>query len=493
MNLRSICTRLNQYLIDSEDLYWRNWVGLQDDIDIAGLSQKTGDLFSLETIGYVRNLLKQAKTASESHRLRSILGQLTLSFMENQGADTQQKVLNREAATMVSWKGEEIPLRTFRVRTLNEPDRDRRKQMIEHRESVVEKEINPLKLTLLNGMFESVRQMGYANYIELCQETQNRDFRQFASEMEQFLSDTESVYREHLDYYLNMTTGKSLDDSTHSADLTAVMRCNIFDAHFPSDQLVPTLKQTVGGMGYGLDKIHLDLEDRPNKKPRPCVSAVNPPEDVRLTIYPVGGYEDYSGLLHETGHALHFIHETPQLDFIHKYWGDRGFTEGTAYLFQNITLNPVWLKTVMKLRDIRALQKYTAFMGILRFRRLIGQFLYLMDLFETDNPESVKDKYLFHLERAHQVKFDASNYLTFDMELYSAGYIRARMFELQLRNYLIKRFDENWWQKPDTGNYLNSLFVNGRMNRADDVVKDLGYNSLDPDYYRENYLSTLLS
>jgi len=492
MNLQSICTRLNQYLIDSEDLYWKNWVGLQDKIDIASLGRKTGDLFSIKTIDFIRKLLFSETDPVEKNRLRSILGQITLSYMENMSVDIKQQILNKEAVTTVDWNGKAVALRSFAVQIVNEPDKNKRRDMINLREKTVEKEINPLRMKLLSQMFSSVKDMGYNNYIDLCQETQNRDFREFAKEMESFLSDTEEIYRKYLSYFLELATGNTLNSDTYVSDLTAIMRCKLFDKMFPSKNLLPVLKKTVGGMGFSLDKIHLDLDDRPSKISRPCVSAVNPPEDVRLTIYPMGGFDDYSGLLHETGHALHFIHEIPDLNFIHKFWGDRGFTEGTAYLFQNITLNSTWLNEIMGLTDIESLQKYSAFMGILRFRRLIGQFLYLMDLFETEDPESVKDRYLFHSQRAHQVKFNASDYLKFDMELYSAGYIRARMFEVQLRDNMIQRFGQTWWNSLETGEYLKTLFKHGRMNRADDVVVELGYKKLDSDYYKQHYLGNLV-
>jgi len=493
MNLQSICDRLNEYLIESENLHWRNWVGLQDDVNFEVLNKKTGDLFSLETIDFIRNKLKLSETESESHRLRSILGQLTLSFMENVGIDIQQEVLRKEAATCVVWKNESIPLRSFQVKILNESDRFMRREMASLRETVINKEINPLRVRLMARMFTAVKEMGYKDYVELCEETQGRDFRSFAKKMEIFLDQTESIYRENLNNYLLMTTGTELNKDSHSSDLTAVMKCNLFDADFPPDKLLPVLKETVEGLGFSLDKIHLDLEDRPNKKPRPCVSAVNPPDDVRLTIYPVGGFEDYSGLLHETGHALHFVNEKPDLDFIFKFWGDRGFTEGMAYLFQNITMNEAWLKKIVKLKTVAPLIKYNSFMGILRFRRLIGQFLYLMEFFTSDNPATLQNRYSHHFQRAHLVQFDSCDYMTFDMELYTAGYLRARMFELQLRENIVKQFGEMWWQKPAAGNFLVDLFQDGRKNRADDVVVQLGYNGLDPQYYKKQYIDRLLN
>jgi len=492
MNLESICTQLNAYLVESEDLYWQNWVGLKSDIQIAALNARYPDLFSLNAIDLVRTRLNREDNPEECHRLRAILGQLTLSSMENVAADLQQDILKKEAETSVQWNSETIPIRTFQVRIMQEPDPEKRREMIRLRKDAIDAHIHPLRCRMMEKMFQVVRDMGYDNYIALCEETQDRDFRAFAEDMNRFMDTTEAVYRKYLDRFLSRTTGSGLTDKSHSADLTSVMKCGLFDRDFPPEQLLPVLHQTVESMGFSMDPVHLDLEDRPHKKPRPCVSAVNPPDDVRLTIYPLGGFEDYSGLLHEAGHAIHFVHETRDLDFIFKFWGDRGFTEGTAYLFQNITMNPVWLREIIGISDPSELLEYNAFMGILRFRRLIGQFLYQLELFASDDPAAMSDRYVYHFERAHQVKFEATDYLSFDMEFYSAGYVRARMFELQLREYLENEFGPDWWRRKSCGDFLVTLFRNGRKNRADDVVKHLGYIGLSPAIYRDRYTRNLV-
>ncbi|MCD4652552.1 hypothetical protein K8T06_01295, partial [bacterium] len=63
---------------------------------------------------------------------------------------------------------------------------------------------------------------------------------------------------------------------------------------------------------------------------------------------------------------------------------------------------------------------------------------------------------------------------------------------LQLREYFVMRFGEEWWQNPAAGKYLVMLFCDGRKKRADDVVVQLGYNGLDSDYYQKHYIEGLI-
>ncbi len=491
MNISDIRNRLHQYLIESEDMYWQNWVGLQDEIDIVGLYSKYQDIFSRKSIETVQSLLRTETDPDLVHRYRSLLGQLTLSRMESITADLQQAVLKKESETTVTWESETIALRSFGVRIFNESDPERRKQMSALRENTVHSELNPIRKDIIGNLLTAISDLGYDNYISLCNETQNRDLASFAKQMRQFLKKSQSVFEKYLDIYFQNETGAPRTETTHFSDLTAVLRSSKYDPYFPGDRLVPVLNQSMAAMGFNLDKIHFDLEDRPKKKQRPCVSAVNPPEDVRLTVYPMGGFEDYAGLLHETGHAIHFIHEIPDLDFEFKYWGDRGFTEGTAYLFQHMTMNETWLKDVIGLEDPGEFIRFNAFLNIYRFRRLIGQFLYQIELFTSDSQEHLQDRYRINMEDTHGVKFDTSGYLHFDLEFYSAGYLRARLFEVQLREYLVQTFGPAWWNTQKTGTYLQSLYRYGRKLRADDVVRHLGFDSLDTDLYLERQLAIL--
>jgi hypothetical protein len=491
MELGDVRNQLLSFLVESEDLYWQNWIGVQDQIDIAALYAKYSGILSIETLAGVQRRLRNESDPEKKQRLQALYGALTLGYLEFRTSRLQQHILKKEAETAVEWHGETIPLRSFGVRILNEPSRDIRMEMIEKKEEMVTREINPVRIDWIQDLFLAIRELGYADYIDLCQETQNRDFHAFYEQTESFLEKSESIYRSTLDEYLRKLAETSLHDRTHNADLTAVFRCAIFDDWFPGKQLIPTLKNTLSPMGFTLDKIHFDMEDRPKKKPRACVSAVNPPDDVRLTVYPLGGYEDYAGLLHETGHAVHFIHEKSDLDFEYKFWGDRGFTEGTAYLFQNITMNEIWLKEMIRMDDPTEFIRFNAFLSILRLRRLIGQFRYQYDLFKSASTDKMADVYKTHMERSHAVIFEPSGYLNFDLEFYSAGYVRARLFELQLRSYLVETFGRDWWRNPQTGQFLIPLYREGRKPRADDVVNQLGFNDLDMNLYLTCQLNLL--
>src|SRR4029450_10594232 len=78
---------------------------------------------------------------------------------------------------------------------------------------------------------------------------------------------------------------------------------------YTKERSVPVSLETLSRLGFDLaaeEHIRLDLDDRPQKNPRACVIASDPPNVVHLITRAQGGLHDYQGLLHEAGHALHY-------------------------------------------------------------------------------------------------------------------------------------------------------------------------------------------
>ena len=88
---------------------------------------------------------------------------------------------------------------------------------------------------------------------------------------------------------------------------------------------------TLQAIGLNMDEmpgIRLDLDDRPQKSPRACVIASDPPNVVHLITRAQGGLHDYQAFLHEAGHALHYASVDPALPYtFRKISRDHALTE----------------------------------------------------------------------------------------------------------------------------------------------------------------------
>ncbi|MBN2056494.1 hypothetical protein JW905_16335 [bacterium] len=480
--IRSMGDAFNQRL---EEEYWLNWVGLLDRVDLNKLFGAFSGLFERDTVAYVREQMGAAADPEARRRLRALVGSLILFYLEEGARDLQAEVLRAGAEAVVEVGGERLAYRSLAVRIMQQPDRERRLLLNGLQREVQRLQLNPLRRDMLRRQLDLVHDLGYSSYVEAMEEAQNRRFAPFAHTARRFLEDSADLYRKYLEYYLDKHVGVAVTDA-HMTDLARLQRSSEFDSYFTSERLIPVVKQTWSGLGYDLDAnpfIKLDLEERPRKLPRACVSAVNPPTDIRLTIYPTGGFQDYDNFMHESGHAQHFSHMRMDLEYEYKFWGDRGFTEGMAYLFQHLCGNHLWLEEMVGMRDQAAFRRFVAFSQLRNLRRLLAQFLYEFELFSTERIDEMPQVYTTILGEGAMVAYDPEGYLGFDMEFYNAGYARARLFEVQLRTYLEEQYGSGWWRDKRAGAFLADLWREGRRVCAEEVLEGLGLGGLQPAAY----------
>ena len=91
---------------------------------------------------------------------------------------------------------------------------------------------------------------------------------------------------------------------------TAYMRrLSPLESTYTKERATEICLATLTELGFDLaaaTNIKLDLDDRPQKAPRACVIASDPPSVVHLITRAQGGLHDYQAFLHEAGHALHY-------------------------------------------------------------------------------------------------------------------------------------------------------------------------------------------
>jgi len=482
-NLKKFREDAYQFIKKIEDIYYRNWIGVLETIEIGSVFKEYKHLFTKEAIKFLKK--QKGNNDEETQQLRHLLGCFLGYHMEYKTTELRQEILNTESNSFIKFYGEKIFYRSIMPRVLTDKNRQTRLELFRRRRGIQLRKLNPLKRQLVETYLKMPKTLGYSDYISLCEKVQGHDLHQFAEEMEEVLDESEDLYIENLQYFLQKDLGIKRENA-NITDVFYIRRITQYNDYFPKDKMLYILKKTLGGMGFDLDKqqnITFDTELRPSKIPRACVSAIDPPGDVRLTVYPSGGYQDYNDIFHETGHAEHFAHDRKDLEMEYKYWGDRGFTEGTAYLFQNLTTNPDWLSSMIGMRNKKEFLKRTAFNNLLALRRLISSFLYELKLFSRDSLAALPTIYARIMGRGHGVQYPGVSYLDMDTEFYSAGYVRARIFEVQLRKYLENKFGKLWWKNNNTGDFLRSLYQNGRKTNAIDVLKSIGYEKIDPSHY----------
>ena len=148
---------------------------------------------------------------------------------------------------------------------------------------------------------------------------------------------------------------------------------------------MPVCLATLAALGFDLEAergIRPDLEDRPQKSPRACVIAADPPRVVHLITRAQGGLHDYEAFLHEAGHALHYAGCDPTLPLAFRRLArDHALSEIYSFLLDSISGEPGWHAEHFGLSDEQARENADAarFSNTILFRRYSAKLGYEMD------------------------------------------------------------------------------------------------------------------
>jgi hypothetical protein len=234
-----------------------------------------------------------------------------------------------------------------------------------------------------------------------------------------------------------------------------------------------------------IPNIRLDLEDRPQKNPRACVIASDPPDVVHLITRAQGGLADYQAFMHEAGHALHYAGVDPRLPYtFRRISRDHALTEIYSYIFEAITREPGWHALHFGLSDAQAQENAdaTRFLEALLYRRYTAKLRYELGFwsnFAEEQGSSPRD-YSTLLTEATGIRYDPRGYVAdMDSGFYSADYLRAWIRSAQLRAHLIGELGEDWWRSPKTGDIMRDLFAEGTKPTSEEIAARIGFDPLD--------------
>ncbi len=113
---------------------------------------------------------------------------------------------------------------------------------------------------------------------------------------------------------------------------------------FDLGDAVAAVKRTARTMGFDPDAIHMDLEDRPNKRLGASAWPIRIPDDIRMMLKTKSRLDDPRLLYHEMGHALHFANIDPKLPFPNRYEFTHGVAETFSYWFESLLRDPLYVQ-----------------------------------------------------------------------------------------------------------------------------------------------------
>jgi hypothetical protein len=287
--------------------------------------------------------------------------------------------------------------------------------------------------------------------------------------------------------WLDRILGEEHEAEPASYHVAYLRRLSPLADTYTKERAVPICLESLSRLGFDLaadEHIRLDLDDRPQKNPRACVIASDPPEVVHLITRAQGGLHDYQGLLHEAGHALHYAGVDPALPYTFRRLSrDHALTEIYSFLLESVSREPGWHAEHFDLSagESEENAEATRFLDVLLFRRYAAKLDYELELWaDFEHAPDYAPKYAERLRAATGFRYRPDGYLA-DMDdgFYSADYLRAWIRAAQLRAYLRETIGSDWWQRSETGDFLRGLFAEGTRPSSDDIAARIGFEPLD--------------
>jgi hypothetical protein len=478
--------QLQRYLYERSEEGRAVRVGEKEVSEQAAIVARYADLFSRDQLETLRRE-EEATDGEQREWLYRLRKTCESGLVAAELAEKDDELENAILAARVTFKGEELPLRSALAQLAVLPDYHDRDELGElYRQKSAE--FNEARLELLRAYEELEADLTEEpDPVARSEEEKQISLRELESVLRAASERIETAFLELRETWFERLLGPEREAQPSYAHMGYIRRLSPLDATYTKERATEVCLATLAALGFDLAadrNIRLDLDDRPQKSPRACVIASDPPQVVHLITRAQGGLHDYQAFMHEAGHALHYAGVDPNLPYTFRRLSrDHALTEIYSYICEAITREPGWHAEHFGLseEEARTNAQATVFLEALLFRRYTAKLQFELGFWSNfEQAGTASDDYAKQLTAATGVRYPPDGHLAdMDAGFYSADYLRAWIRHAQLRAYLIDQVGEDWWRSPQTGEILRALFAEGTKPSSEEIAARLGYQPYD--------------
>ncbi|HZQ66670.1 MAG TPA: hypothetical protein VFA66_15755 [Gaiellaceae bacterium] len=478
--------RLSKYLFERSEEGRAVRVGEKETSEQAEIVARYADLFGREQLESLWAAERDADgdEREQLYRLRKVCesGIVSAELVER-----EDELENAQLAARLTFGGEELPLRAAQAKLATLPAYGDREELGELHADL-NATFNDDRLELARSWEELAADLSQEpDPVARNEEEKAISLRALADALAQASAAAEQAFLRMREKWFDRVLGPERDDQPRSYHTAYVRRMSPLEATYTKERATEVCLETLKAIGFDLaadPNIRPDLDDRPQKSPRACVIASDPPRVVHLITRAQGGLHDYQAFLHEAGHALHYAGCDPELPYTFRRLSrDHALTEIYSYIVEALSREPGWHALHFGLSDEEAAEnaEATTFIEALLFRRYAAKLEFELDFwgrFASDG--GTPAGYAERLTAATGVRYRSDGFISdMDPGFYSADYLRAWIRSAQLRARLVDELGEDWWRSEETGDRLRALFREGTKPSSEEVAARLGYDPLD--------------
>jgi hypothetical protein len=477
---------LQRYLFERAEEGRAVRVGEKEISERAEIVARYRELFTREQLDALKEA-EEAVSGVDRERVYRLRKTCEAGLVDIELSEREDALENAILAARVEFRGEELPLRSAQAQLAVLPGYGDREELGEL-QGDASASFNDDRMELLRAREELDAELSEEpDAVARNDEEKGISLRDLSKVLSAASSDADDVYAGLSARWFDKLLGAERPEVPTSYHVGWLRRLSPLEATYTKERATEICLQTLRQLGFDLDQepnIKLDLDDRPQKSPRACVIAADPPKIVHLITRAQGGLHDYQAFLHEAGHALHYGNCDPELPYTFRNLSrDHALTEIYSYIFEAISREPAWHAEYFDLSEEQAAEnaEATIFLEALLFRRYTAKLQFELDFWGTfGNGGAGPDEYHRRLTSATGIAYRPDAYLAdMDAGFYSADYLRAWIRSAQLRQWLAREVGEDWWRNRKTGDHLRALFAEGTQPSSEEIAGRLGFDPHD--------------
>ena len=454
--------------------------------EFTPIYNRYGHVLGKHALDLTLDLFRNSVKGTEEHRSAALLleWQLESQASRSLAALDEREIAWESSAHIETPDGTQVQYQAAAIAIANERNREKRLLLDAARADLVEREHAPMRLERLQREKDYIESLGIApSYNSAFEEISGVSLSGLVAECAAFLRETQSMWEEVLPHYLKKSLGITVGEATR-ADALALLRASEYDDAFPGANLQQKVAKQLAEMNVDPSadgRIIYDMGDRTGKRARAFCAPTRVPEEVYLVLRPHGGQSDYTTLLHESGHALHFAHVRPDYPFEYRWLGDNSITESYAMLFDHRMQDKGWLLRYTELGSgkVNDFLRLAGFEELHYLRRYCAKLIYEVEAYGDDlDWDDLPDLYVDTLTKATNFRYrPADAFIDFDPRYYSTRYLRAWQLQALLNESLVERFDVDWYRNPSAGPWMiGELWAEGQRETAEELAARIGMN-----------------
>jgi len=216
-------------------------------------------------------------------------------------------------------------------------------------------------------------------------------------------------------------------------------------------------------LGFAIDKIKVDSEDRENKSPSASCWGIQIPNDVRILFRKVSPFSDFGSVFHEFGHGIHGASANPKDSVWKRYIVARGVAETFSILIESVLETELFLKDDLKLdkATVNDILDRTHFMNLAFLTFYAANSIMKLEFWKKNYTIEEAAKRWQELTKRFFIETPGNYWLLHHVmpnyDLYSPSYVMASVRVSTIKERLAEDYGEKWWRNPKAGEFIKQL------------------------------------